>query len=151
MKMFLKKLMCLVIGQLICVFSLFAQENVKVTSIFQVKTDSVKNDQEFTIGGPNCPGCKGLFPYRTSPLILVDGLEVSSDVLAQLKPEKIKEFSVIKDANAIERYGIRGTNGVIVITSKLSKKGLKNMVKKAKKQPKTKECQHTTSGLTAVR
>ena len=116
--------MFLVIGQLICVFSLFAQENVKVASIFQINTDSVKNCQEFVVGGPNCPGCKGLLPYRTNPLILIDGVEVSSDVLAHLKPEEIKDFSVIKDASAIERYGIRGTNGVIVITSNLSKKDL---------------------------
>ena len=108
----------------------------------QINTDNVKSIQGFMIGGPDCPGCKGLLP--TSPLILIDGLEVSSDVLAQLSPDNIKSFSVVNNASAaLEMYGIRGVNGVLIITSNLSKKDLKKLVKKAKKHPNAIECQHS--------
>ena len=108
--------------------------------------DSVKNLQEFRIGGPNCPGCNGTLS-RTYPLILVDGLEVSSNILAQLKPDDIQSFSVLKDAKALEMYGTRGTNGVIIIDSKLKRKVLKKMIKNDNKQQQNSECQHTTGGL----
>jgi len=74
--------------------------------------------------------------YRTNPLLLVDGLEVSSEVFARLNPNDVKSFSVIKDAKALEMYGKRGVNGVIVITSNLSKKHLHKMIKEAKKNEK---------------
>ena len=130
--------MFLVKGLLFCTFSLFAQENVsiscgKAADLSQTKADCAKNTQDFMIGGPNCSGCKGLLPL--SPLIFIDGMEVSLDFLKQLRPDNIKGFSVITDVKAIEMYGIRGTHGVLVITSKLSKRDLKKMIKKAKQQP----------------
>ena len=51
----------------------------------------------------------------TSPLILVDGVERSMD---DLNPEDIESFSILKDASATAVYGVRGANGVIIITTK---------------------------------
>ena len=96
-----------------------------------ISCQSKTEGTEFRIGGPGCPGCQGLL--RTSPLILIDGLEVSSDVLARLNPNDIKSFFVISDAKeALELYGTRGVNGVIVISSNLKKKDLKKMIKGVK-------------------
>lgn len=54
-----------------------------------------------------------------SPLIIVDGVVVGSmDVVA---PEDIASFSVLKDGSAAAIYGSRGTNGVILITTKEGK------------------------------
>lgn len=51
----------------------------------------------------------------TSPLILVDGVERSMD---DLNPEDIESFAILKDASATAVYGVRGANGVIIITTK---------------------------------
>ena len=108
--------------QLFCVYSLFAQENAVISDT--VTRATMTDSTEFIIDCV-CPS--------TSPLFLVDELEVSSDVLARLNPDDIQNFSIIKDAKAIEMYGTRATNGVVVITTKLSKKDLNKMIKRAKK------------------
>ncbi|RXQ96259.1 TonB-dependent receptor [Ancylomarina salipaludis] len=54
-----------------------------------------------------------------SPLIIVNGVEVSS--LDIISPEDIETFSVLKDGSAAAIYGSRGTNGVIIITTKEGK------------------------------
>ncbi|MDR0940042.1 MAG: TonB-dependent receptor [Mediterranea sp.] len=63
------------------------------------------------------------FGYKSSPLILIDGLEVTSDDLARLEPENVASFSIMKDATATSLYGARGANGVILVTTKSGKKG----------------------------
>ena len=54
-----------------------------------------------------------------SPLIIVNGVEVSS--LDIISPEDIETYSVLKDGSAAAIYGSRGTNGVIIITTKEGK------------------------------
>ncbi len=56
---------------------------------------------------------------NASPLIIVNGVEVSS--LDIVSPEDIESFSVLKDGSAAAIYGSRGTNGVILITTKQGK------------------------------
>ena len=51
----------------------------------------------------------------TSPLILIDGVPGSLNVVA---PEDIESIDVLKDGSAAAIYGTRGTNGVILITTK---------------------------------
>ena len=63
------------------------------------------------------------FGYSNSPLILIDGLEVTTDDLARIEPDNIASFSVTKDATATSLYGARGANGVILITTKEGNKG----------------------------
>lgn len=50
-----------------------------------------------------------------SPLILVDGIESS---FSSINVEDIEQMSVLKDASATAVYGVRGANGVILITTK---------------------------------
>lgn len=55
------------------------------------------------------------FQGQGSPLVLVDGVERS---LNNLDIAEIESFSVLKDASASALYGVRGANGVIIITTK---------------------------------
>ena len=60
------------------------------------------------------------FGANASPLILVDGIERDIDLV---DVEDIKEFSVLKDAAATAVYGVRGANGVVLITTRSGKEG----------------------------
>lgn len=60
------------------------------------------------------------FMGSNQPLILVDGVERS---LNQMDPAEIATFTVLKDASASAIYGVRGGNGVIIITTKRGKVG----------------------------
>jgi len=64
------------------------------------------------------------------PLIVIDGLAMDNNgtpgmanALSMVNPNDIETFTVLKDASATAIYGSRGSNGVIIITTK---KGLKN-------------------------
>jgi TonB-linked SusC/RagA family outer membrane protein len=54
----------------------------------------------------------------TSPLIILDGLEVSKEDLDAVDPEIIEGFSILKDATASAMYGTRGANGVMIVKTK---------------------------------
>lgn len=63
------------------------------------------------------------FGYKTDPLILIDGFEMSKNDLARLQPDDIEGFSVLKDASATVLYGSRAANGIILVTTKAGKEG----------------------------
>jgi TonB-linked SusC/RagA family outer membrane protein len=63
------------------------------------------------------------FGYKNNPLILIDGLEVTSNDLARMEPSSIASFSIMKDATATALYGARGANGVILVTTKEGRVG----------------------------
>jgi TonB-linked SusC/RagA family outer membrane protein len=52
---------------------------------------------------------------NTDPLVLVDGVERS---FSQINQEDIESVSVLKDASATAVYGVRGANGVILVTTR---------------------------------
>ena len=64
------------------------------------------------------------------PLIVIDGLAMdrqgikgSPNALAMVNPNDIESFTVLKDASATAIYGSRGSNGVIIITTKKGRQG----------------------------
>ena len=63
------------------------------------------------------------FGYAQSPLILLDGFEVTADDLADVEPDNIENFSILKDATAAALYGSKGANGVIAVTTKQGREG----------------------------
>ncbi len=63
------------------------------------------------------------FGYKNNPLILIDGLEVSTNDLARMEADNIASFSIMKDATATSLYGARGANGVILVTTKEGRQG----------------------------
>lgn len=75
--------------------------------------------------GGNYAGTEPTFYVRgvqslssSSPLILVDGIERDMSLVS---PEEVESVSVLKDAAAVALYGYKGTNGVILITTKRGK------------------------------
>ena len=60
------------------------------------------------------------FAGGTSPLVLIDGIERS---LNDIDIQEVESISVLKDASASAVYGVRGSNGVILITTKRGKIG----------------------------
>ena len=60
---------------------------------------------------------------KRDPLILLNGMEISSNELARIQPDDIEGFSILKDASAAALYGARGANGVVLITTKSGKEG----------------------------
>jgi TonB-linked SusC/RagA family outer membrane protein len=63
------------------------------------------------------------FGYKTSPLILIDGFEATTDDLARIQPDDIESFSILKDASATALYGARGANGIILVNTKAGMEG----------------------------
>jgi TonB-linked SusC/RagA family outer membrane protein len=64
---------------------------------------------------------RGISTFTSSqPLILVDGVQRE---FANIDPEDIASFSILKDASATAVYGVRGANGVIIIETKKGKLG----------------------------
>lgn len=61
---------------------------------------------------------RATFAGDAQPLILVDGIERS---FSQIAPDDIETISVLKDASATAVYGVRGANGVMLITTKRGK------------------------------
>jgi len=60
------------------------------------------------------------FGANQSALILIDGIEGN---LNDLDPADIESFSILKDASSTAVYGVRGANGVVVVTTKRGKAG----------------------------
>ena len=58
------------------------------------------------------------FGSGQSPLLILDGVEITNQMLNNIPPETIESFSVLKDATATALYGSRGANGVMIITTK---------------------------------
>ena len=63
------------------------------------------------------------FGYKKDPLILIDGVEMTSSDLSRLQVDDIASFSIMKDATATALYGSRGANGVILVTTKGGNEG----------------------------
>lgn len=62
----------------------------------------------------------GTFGASSSALVLIDGVEGN---LNDLDPSDIESFSVLKDASATAIYGVKGANGVVIVTTKSGKAG----------------------------
>lgn len=71
--------------------------------------DPWNNNSSFWIRGIST------FGGNRSPMVLIDGVERSLD---NIEVDEVESFSVLKDASASAVYGVRGANGVIMITTK---------------------------------
>lgn len=63
---------------------------------------------------------RGIATFRgdTQPAYIIDGVERSSGDFARMDPNDIESINVLKDAASAAIFGMRGANGVIVITTK---------------------------------
>ena len=65
-------------------------------------------------------GVGSLNESMSQPLFLVDGVERS---FFQLDPNEVEDITVLKDASATAVFGVRGANGVILVTTKRGQEG----------------------------
>lgn len=68
------------------------------------------------------------FGAGSGALVLIDGIEGN---LNTLDPEDIESFSILKDASSTAVYGVRGANGVVLVTTKKGKAGKLSLQVKA--------------------
>lgn len=80
--------------------------------INRVKSGEPGSTSDFYIRG------KSTFGGGNTPLIILDGVEISSGDLDRIPAETIESFSILKDASATAIYGARGANGVMIVTTK---------------------------------
>lgn len=83
----------------------------RVAGVIAVQTSGEpgKDDAQFWIRGIST------FTGNRNPLILVDGVERPMN---NVDPLEIESFSILKDASATAVYGVRGANGVVLITTR---------------------------------
>jgi TonB-linked SusC/RagA family outer membrane protein len=110
--------------------------NVKGNQLMQRPAINVEQSLAGQIAGVNVSTNSGRPGGRTSisirgfssinasnvPLYVVDGI-ISTDGITNLNPNDVESIDVLKDASATAIYGTRGSNGVIIITTKRGKKG----------------------------
>ena len=58
-----------------------------------------------------------------NPLVVLDGVQTTIDVMNTIDPNEVQSISVLKDASATAVYGVQGANGVVVITTKRGHEG----------------------------
>jgi len=61
------------------------------------------------------------FGANTEPLIIIDGVQGTTELLQTLDPSDVATFNVLKDASAAAIYGTKAASGVIIITTKKGK------------------------------
>ncbi|MDR0864234.1 MAG: TonB-dependent receptor [Candidatus Symbiothrix sp.] len=86
---------------------------------YQQSGEPGKDNANFFIRGITSFGADA----KKDPLILIDGVELTTEDLARLNTDDIASFSIMKDATATALYGARGANGVILVTTKEGKEG----------------------------
>ncbi len=97
------------------------------TQLLQGKTAGLQ-----VVGQSGQPGAAGFIRIRgtgsinasNEPLIMIDGIQVTSTAFGLLNPNDIENVSVLKDASAAAIYGSRAANGVLVVTTKSGKAGV---------------------------
>ncbi len=86
-----------------------------------------------TVIGNGSPGSKPTVLIRgipsftgTDPIVIIDGIPQTLDDLNAINSEDIESLNVLKDAATTAIYGVKGGNGVIVVTTKSGKKEPEN-------------------------
>lgn len=89
----------------------------KITGLSSVQSSGQPGADDATL---YVRGVGSLSEGLSSPLVLVDGVERS---FGQLDPNEIEDITVLKDASATAVFGVRGANGVILVTTKRGQEG----------------------------
>lgn len=106
-----------------------AISSVKTDDLIKMPVASVTNMLSGTMAGVSSvqlsgqPGADDATIYIrgvSNPLVLVDGVERS---FAQIDPNDIENISILKDAASTAVFGVRGANGVILVTTRRGKEG----------------------------
>jgi TonB-linked SusC/RagA family outer membrane protein len=63
------------------------------------------------------------FSGSQDPLVVIDGIQQTLEVMNSMDSNEIEGINILKDASATAVYGVRGANGVIIVTTKRGKAG----------------------------
>ena len=86
----------------------------KIAGVQVINSGKAGSDPEIRVRGTN-----SINGYK--PLYIVDGL--FNDNINFLNPEDIESMEILKDPSSLAIFGVRGANGVIIITTKKAKEG----------------------------
>ncbi|MFB6342746.1 TonB-dependent receptor [Saccharicrinis sp. FJH62] len=108
---------------------------ITATEMEQVHASTVSSTLAGKIGGVTYrmsdgrPGSSANIQIRNmgEPLYIIDGIQKDIGHFNNLSPNDIESISILKDASA-SIYGVRGANGVVVVTTKRGQKGAQNVV-----------------------
>ena len=111
-------------------------ENRPVTSASSLLQGQVAGMTFSTPSGGNAPGSNMTLQIRgqaalsgtTPPLVVIDGIPSEMSDFNALNPSDIESVSVLKDAAASAIYGARAPYGVVIVTTKMGKRGEKMSV-----------------------
>lgn len=83
-----------------------------------------------TSGQPGADGAtffiRGVSSYNVgsnTPLIVIDDIESTLDQFARIDPNEVESITILKDASTTAVYGVRGANGVVIVTTRRGKIG----------------------------
>ncbi|MEX0986609.1 MAG: TonB-dependent receptor [Bacteroidales bacterium] len=89
----------------------------RMTGLLTVQREGEPGENETTL---RIRG-QGTFSGSLDPLVIIDGIEAKN--YNNLDPNEIENITILKDASATAVYGVRGANGVIIITTKRGELG----------------------------
>jgi TonB-linked SusC/RagA family outer membrane protein len=102
------------------------QNPVRVEEAIQGRAAGVTVVQGGTPGSSPTVIIRGINSYSgAGPLVVIDGVMQGLSDLNAVNPVDIESISVLKDASATAIYGVKGGNGVIVVTTKTGRKNMK--------------------------
>jgi len=103
------------------VTGLKSQPTSDIASQLQGRASGVTVIQNGMPGGGSTVRIRGLGSFNNNnPLYVIDG--VQSTNISGLNPNDVESLQVLKDASSASIYGVRGSNGVIIVTTKKAKK-----------------------------
>ncbi|WP_309297234.1 SusC/RagA family TonB-linked outer membrane protein [Capnocytophaga catalasegens] len=102
------------------------QPVTQISDIFQGRVSGVQVDNSSVPGGSVRIRIRGASSINRSndPLYVIDGI-VRESGLTGLNPDDIESLQILKDASSTAIYGSRGSNGVVLITTKMGKSNKK--------------------------
>lgn len=93
----------------------------QVESMMQGKVSGLTVINSGMPGAPSNVRLNGIGNFgNVTPLYIIDGVEAD---INNLNPDDIESIQVLKDAGAYAIYGVRGGNGVIIVTTRSGKNG----------------------------
>jgi TonB-dependent starch-binding outer membrane protein SusC len=98
---------------------------VRVEEILQGSVSGVTVIQSGAPGAKPTLFIRGIPGLGSKPLVIVDGIQQTVDDLNSISPADIESLTVLKDAATTAIYGVKGGNGVIVVTTKTGRKNQK--------------------------
>lgn len=103
---------------------------VRAEDAIQGRASGVNVIQSGSPGSTPTVQIRGIPSYTgTDPLVIIDGVQQGGLVdLNSLNPLDIETINILKDAAATAIYGVKGGNGIILITTKSGKKGQKTQL-----------------------